>query len=52
MVIGTDLEFEGDGVPDADKEPDADGEPSLAGCPNDGGQDLELDEAEQEPSLG
>jgi hypothetical protein len=52
LVIGTDLEFDGDGVPDADKEPDADGEPSLAGSPNDGGQDLELDEAEQEPSLG
>jgi len=52
IALGTDLEFDGDTCPDADKEPDADWEPWLAGYPNDGGQDLELDPAEDEPSLG
>jgi hypothetical protein len=48
---GDDLEFDGDTCADADKEPDSDNEPWLAGAPCDGGQDLEFDEAEQEPSL-
>jgi hypothetical protein len=48
---GTDLEFDGDTVPDADKERDSDSEPWLAGCPFDGGQDLEH-EGEDEASLG
>lgn len=52
VVSGIDLEFDGDTCPDADKEPDADGEPWLAGCPMDGGRDLELDPADEEPSLG
>jgi hypothetical protein len=52
VAPGTDLEFDGDTCPDADKEPDTDGEPWLAGCPMDGGQDLELDPADEEPSLG
>ena len=47
LVLGTDLEFDGDTRADADKEPDADGEPWLSGCPSEGGDDREMDEAER-----
>jgi hypothetical protein len=47
LVLGTDLEFDGETSADADKEPDSDKEPWLAGYPWDGGDDREMDEAER-----
>jgi hypothetical protein len=47
MVLGTDLEFDGETAPSADSEPDSDSEPWLAGYPWDGGDDREFDEAER-----
>jgi hypothetical protein len=44
LVIGTDLEFDGEGVPDADKEPDVDLEPDNDDEPSLGSRDRDVDQ--------